>query len=220
VPEDTGQFEDFGKVSVQAQEQAFLEDLLFCLMGVEGSHIRQSLQAGPRSAERAATLPEVRFEVQPPPGADVSIVQFLQQVLPLCEHHAAVQKFVEVHSQYEYGTVNHALCAAIRELLREFSIKVGQLETALRMGNLTIAKLWYHVQPSMDTLALLHRVAAHVLHSVGGLVLNGIEEVMARSSLTTAQDLCEHLLQQASLPYFEMVSKCSAMSVAKIFSMM
>lgn len=206
--EDSRELEDFGSLSVNTQEQALLEDLLFCLLGVEGTYIRRMLQSpDPHAAERPPALPEVRFEVQAPSGADLSTVQYLQKVLPLCEHYAAVQKFVNVHSQYAYGTVNQALCAAIRELLREFSVKVGQLETALRLGNLTLAKLWYHVQPSMATFAVLHRVATHVFHGVGGHVLNGIEEVMSRSSLSTAQDLCEHLLQQASRPYFEMVSK-------------
>ena len=32
------------------------------------------------------------------------------------------------HSKYEYGTVNHALCAALRELLREFASKVAVSE--------------------------------------------------------------------------------------------
>jgi len=213
VLDDSREFDDFGSLAVNAQEQALLEDLLFCLLGVEGTYIRRvsgsrgADSPDPRATERAPVLPEVRFDVQAPPGADLSTVQYIQKVLPLCEHYAAVQKFVDVHSQYAYGTVNQALCAAIRELLREFSVKVGQLETALRLGNLTIAKLWYHIQPSMATLALLHRVASHVFHGVGGHVLNGIEEVMGRSSLSTAQDLCEHMLQQASRPYFEMVSK-------------
>jgi len=48
---------------------------------------------------------------------------------------------------------------------------------------------------------------ARVYGSTGGHVLNGIEEVMARSSLSTAQDLCEYLLQHASRPYFEMLSR-------------
>jgi len=96
---------------------------------------------------------------------------------------------------------------ALRDLLQEFSIKLGQLESALWSGNLTIAKLWYHLQPSMDTFAVLHRIVARVYGHTGGSVLNGIEEVMVRSSLTSAQDLCEFLLQQASRPYFDMISK-------------
>eukprot|EP00929_Paragymnodinium_shiwhaense_P097537 TRINITY_DN59193_c0_g1_i1.p1 TRINITY_DN59193_c0_g1~~TRINITY_DN59193_c0_g1_i1.p1 ORF type:complete len:1038 (-),score=126.78 TRINITY_DN59193_c0_g1_i1:350-3463(-) len=194
--------EDFATKSVQEQEQELLEDVLFSLLGLDGTHIRQTTTSSPSGALGAS-----RFELQAPAGADTSNIQFLRQVLPLCDHHAAVQRFVEVQGQYEYGTVNHALSSAIRELLKEFSIKVGQLETSLRAGNLSIAKLWYYVQPSIDTMAVLHQVVNHVFEMTGGMVLNGIEEVMLRSSLTTAQDLCEYLLQQASRPYFETISR-------------
>eukprot|EP00927_Polykrikos_kofoidii_P060950 TRINITY_DN55848_c0_g1_i1.p1 TRINITY_DN55848_c0_g1~~TRINITY_DN55848_c0_g1_i1.p1 ORF type:complete len:1101 (-),score=203.50 TRINITY_DN55848_c0_g1_i1:114-3392(-) len=197
-----------GGKPVQEQEQVLLEDVLFCMLGVDGTHIRkvQSSTASAPSAS-AAAVGSTKFEVDVPSGADASTVQFLRQILPVCEHHAAVLQFLEVQGKCEYGTVNHALCAAVRDLLKEFSVKVGQLESSLRAGTLSIAKLWYHVQPSMDTMALLHRVTSHVAGSIGGLVLNGIEEVMQRSSLSTAQDLCEFLLQEASRPYFEMVSR-------------
>eukprot|EP00930_Biecheleria_cincta_P084725 TRINITY_DN74174_c0_g1_i1.p1 TRINITY_DN74174_c0_g1~~TRINITY_DN74174_c0_g1_i1.p1 ORF type:complete len:871 (+),score=154.33 TRINITY_DN74174_c0_g1_i1:94-2613(+) len=205
------QSETFGKLGIQGQEHALLEDVLFCLLGVEGVYIKKTKPSGkvPQiwGAPMPTELPETRFEIELPSGGDASTAQFLQQLLPLCEHHATVQHFVSVHSQHEYGAVNHALCAALRDLLTEFTAKVSRLEQQLRVGELNLAKLWYQAQPSMDTFSLLHRVTAHVYGLLGGAVLNGIEEVMVRSSLTTAQDLCEFLLQHASRPYFEMVSK-------------
>lgn len=84
-----------------------------------------------------------------------------------------------------------------------------------------MAELWYRAQPSLDTFALLRRVASHVFGRTGGAVLNGIEEVMQRTGLASAQALrlgrtprgqcwaafrCEFLLQKAARPYFEMVS--------------
>eukprot|EP00811_Abedinium_folium_P012611 NODE_216_length_3372_cov_10.598151.p1 GENE.NODE_216_length_3372_cov_10.598151~~NODE_216_length_3372_cov_10.598151.p1 ORF type:complete len:975 (+),score=322.43 NODE_216_length_3372_cov_10.598151:133-3057(+) len=207
-PELRMEADNFCSLHVRDQEQALLEDVLFCFLGVEGVHIRKVAKPSPSPKQgRVSPLPEVLFEIDVPSGADISIVQFLRQVMPVCNHHGAVWQFVEVQGQHEYGMVNHALCAAMRNLLAEFSVGVGQLESALVSGELTIAKLWYHIQPSMDTLALLHRVASHVYGCLGGHVLNGIEEVMSRSSLATAQDLCEFLLQQASRPYFEMVSR-------------
>eukprot|EP00928_Gymnodinium_smaydae_P021740 TRINITY_DN18517_c0_g2_i1.p1 TRINITY_DN18517_c0_g2~~TRINITY_DN18517_c0_g2_i1.p1 ORF type:complete len:939 (-),score=233.35 TRINITY_DN18517_c0_g2_i1:43-2643(-) len=195
---------------LRAQEQMLLDDLLYCMLGAEGTYVRPvtaSTAMGTSVSHSAAARAAVRFEIDVPEGADMSTVHFLRQLLPLCEHAASVRAFVEVQGQYEHGSVNHALCAAISELLREFSVKVGQLESTLRVGDLSIAKLWYHVQPSLDTMVVLHRVTSHVAGRIGGLVLNGIEEVMAKSSLTLALDLCEYLLEQASRPYFEMVSR-------------
>jgi len=191
-PEAEGEL--FEHKSMQEQEQLLLDDLLFCLQGFEGTFIRKTEALEPR------------FEVEVPAGADSSTAQFVKQLLPLCNHHAFVETFVTQHSKHEYGTVNHALCEALRELLREFACKVARWEQSLRLGELSLAELWYQSQASMDTFALLHRVTAHVNGLIGGAVLNGLEEVMTKTSMTAAQDLCEHLLQQASRPYFDMVS--------------
>lgn len=192
-PEAEGEL--FSQKTFEEQEHLLLDDLLYCLQGFEGTFIRQS-----------SSSTEPIFEVEVPAGADTSTAQFVQQLLPLCNHHACVQQFVRQHSKYEYGTVNHALCAALRDLLKEFASKVARWEAAFRAGELSLAELWYQSQASMDTFALLHRITAHVFGQLGGAVLNGIEEVMTKTGLATAQDLCEHLLQQASRPYFDMVS--------------
>lgn len=186
---------DLGQKSLAAQEQMLLDDLLFCLQGVEGAYIHKS-----DTAEGA------RFTIEIPAGADVSTAQFLQQMMPLCNHHAFVEMFVEQQSRHEYGAVNHALCSALGELLREFAMKVSHLEQSLQIGELSLAELWYRSQPSMDTFALLYRVTSHVQGLKGGAVLNGIEEVMMKTGLTSAQSLCEFLLQKASRPYFDMMS--------------
>ena len=52
-----------------------------------------------------------------------------------------------------------------------------------------MAELWYRAQPSLDTFALLRRVASHVAGRSGGAVLNGVEEVMLRTGLASAQAL-------------------------------
>lgn len=36
-------------------------------------------------------------------GADASTAQFLQQMMPLCDHHAFVEMFVGRQSKHEYG---------------------------------------------------------------------------------------------------------------------
>jgi len=202
--------EALGELMLVEQERALVDDILCCLLGVDGLWVHRSSPAtlpGPAGGVHSATLPLVQFEIEAPPGADVSNLSFLKKILPLCGQVAALQHFVKVQGQYEYGTVNHALCAAMRDLLREFAIKITQFEHSLRAGALTIARLWCQLQPSIDTFTVLHRVASRVYGCIGGPVLNGIEEVMSQCSLSTAQDLCEFLLQQASRPYFETVSQ-------------
>ena len=82
--------ENLAKLSLEDQEFTLLDDLLFCLQGVEGSYIRRVNGC---------------FQMEVPPGADLSTAQFLQQLLPLCDDRAYIESFAEEHSQHEYGTV-------------------------------------------------------------------------------------------------------------------
>ena len=48
-------------------------------------------------------------DIQQYAGADASTAQFVQQMLPLCNHHAFVQLFICQHSKYEYGALSAKL---------------------------------------------------------------------------------------------------------------
>jgi gamma-tubulin complex component 2 len=49
---------------------------------------------------------------------DPSLKDVVGRVLPLAAHYVTIQSFVDSRSKFEYGLVNHALCAAIREMLK------------------------------------------------------------------------------------------------------
>lgn len=44
----------------------------------------------------------------------------VNKMLPLCNDHDTVKQFLNLHSQFDYGLVSHALCGAIRVLLKEY----------------------------------------------------------------------------------------------------
>jgi Gamma tubulin complex component N-terminal len=52
------------------------------------------------------------------PRADPSIRQLVEKLLPIATYYMSVDAFVELHSRFEFGTVSHALCSAIRSLLK------------------------------------------------------------------------------------------------------
>lgn len=43
-----------------------------------------------------------------------------RRIVPICSNYSLVVRFVEEKSYFKWGLVNHALCAAIRELLKVF----------------------------------------------------------------------------------------------------
>ena len=53
---------------------------------------------------------------------DSSLRDLVERILPLATYYTAISSFIELRSHLDYGLVNHALCAAIRDML-----KVSQL---------------------------------------------------------------------------------------------
>ena len=68
----------------------------------------------------------------------------------------------------------------MRELLKEYSLLVAQLEHQYRSGHLTLQKMWYFMQPSISTLTSLATVCVEARDLVGGELLNKVKDVSAR----------------------------------------
>lgn len=50
--------------------------------------------------------------------SDPSLSDLVERILPLATYFTSIYAFIETDSSLEYGTVTHALCAAIRDLLK------------------------------------------------------------------------------------------------------
>lgn len=50
--------------------------------------------------------------------ADSSLREVVERILPLAHYSTSIDAFVEAHSHLDYGLVNHALCAAVRERMK------------------------------------------------------------------------------------------------------
>lgn len=109
-----------------------LEDLLFVLMvrdssvplhpsltcnvlqGIEGTHITYDQEEFPEDDH--ALLKGIRFIISP--SLDPSLRDLVERIIPLATYHSAIHTFVQLRSHLDYGLVNHALCAAIRDMLK------------------------------------------------------------------------------------------------------
>lgn len=157
-------------MSLAAQEQALVEDLLFVLVGVDGRDITAQPVLGRqnRSFIVDSTL-------------DLSVKELVNRILPVASYYSTITRwvfekfiynseteetlsvgcfdlifsFIEEKSSFEYGQVNHALTAAMRTLMKEYLILVTQLEHLQRQGLLSLQKLWFYIQPTMRTMEIL-----------------------------------------------------------------
>ncbi|EGX49138.1 hypothetical protein TWF173_009109 [Orbilia oligospora] len=148
------------QMSPEAQEAAVIEDLLFCFMGFEGQFLRFKEEYNPVvEAERLAG-PQFRIPI----GLEPSIKDILGSLLKVARHYAALDAFVEVQSRDEFGAINHALCSAIRKLLKDYLVLIAQLEHQfLSNPSFTLHTLHLSTIPVSHTLSQLYSLAQEIL---------------------------------------------------------
>ncbi|KAK7888265.1 gamma tubulin complex Spc97/GCP2 subunit Alp4 [Exophiala xenobiotica] len=147
-------------MTMQEQEKAILDDLLYVFMGFEGQYIRFRDSYDP--AEEKERLNGPIFDALP--GLDPSLKDLTTSMLSMATHHCAIEAFIEVQSREEFGSVNHALCAAIRKLLKDCLILVAQLEMkVLTDTTFTLHQMHIAIIPTAQCLAQLYSLAQELL---------------------------------------------------------
>ena len=149
-----------GRLSTDMQEKAILDDLLFTFMGFEGQYIRFSDSYDPSIEKQRLAGPGYKIL----PGLDPSLRDLTSAMLDMATHYNAVETFVEIQSQEDFGTINHALCASIRKLLKEYLVLVAQMEHQLLTNTaFTLHVLHLHVMPTSNILLQLYTLAQEML---------------------------------------------------------
>lgn len=147
-------------MSLEAQEAAMIEDVLFVFMGYEGQYIRFSSKYDPAVEKDRLTGP--RWKILQ--GLDPSLQDLTITMLKMATHYAALEAFVEVQSRAEFGRVNQALCAAMRRYLQDYLTLVAQLETQfLTNASFTLHVLNLHVLPTSHIMLQLYSLAHEIL---------------------------------------------------------
>ncbi|KAJ7460944.1 Spc98 family-domain-containing protein [Mycena galericulata] len=141
-------------VPVDIQEALILEDMLYILMGIEGTYITFHPEY---SAEDDDPLQGIRFVVSP--SLDSSLRDLVERILPLGTYYTAILSFVELRSHLDYGLVNHALCASVRDMLKDYQTLLSQLEHAFSSSaQFSLQKLWFYIHPTIHTLSLIYQL--------------------------------------------------------------
>ena len=195
-----------GSFPVEVQELLIMQDLLSVLIGIDGKYLRIKV-----------TSVEPGLAIRLDPTLDLSLADLVDRVLPLTHYYVRIVRFLELRHNYEFGLVNHALCAAVRELLREYLILVAQLEYQMSLAQLSLQKLWYYVQPALQTLKALHGLVVDIETDApgrersatlrGGMLLNTLHQhVVAAGGEQHASKLLGFIIQESAAPYLQMLS--------------
>ncbi|THH01030.1 hypothetical protein EW026_g1600 [Hermanssonia centrifuga] len=131
---------------------------MHALQGIEGSYITFPHDYSPEDED---PLQGLRFIVSP--TLDPSLRDLAERILPLATYYTAITSFIEARSHLDFGLVNHALCAAMRDMLKDYQTLLAQLEFAFNMSpQFTLQKLWFYVHPTLHTLSLLYLLSTEL----------------------------------------------------------
>ncbi|WAR54985.1 hypothetical protein PtB15_4B603 [Puccinia triticina] len=138
---------------IEYQELVIIEDLFFILLGIEGTFIEYHENFSPDDPfER---LQGARFSIDK--DLDPSLREIVERILPLATYYTSIDAFVAAHSHLDCGLVNHALCASIRDILKDYMTLVVQLEDQFnRSADFTLQRFWFYVLDMLHTLKLLY----------------------------------------------------------------
>ncbi|KAG8425343.1 gamma tubulin complex Spc97/GCP2 subunit Alp4 [Metarhizium acridum] len=160
------------ELTLEIQEAAIVEDLLFVFMGYEGQYIRFAKGYDPTEERDRLTGPSFRIS----PGLDPSLADLTRTMLKMATYYSALEAFVDVQSRVEFGAVNHALCASIRKFLQDYLIMIAQLETQfLTSESFTVHVLNIHTMPTCQMMHQLY-LLAHELLKKNGIVDDETED--------------------------------------------
>ncbi|TIC58382.1 hypothetical protein E3Q05_00898 [Wallemia mellicola] len=150
----------FKGVSLDVQQAAILEDFQYVLVGIQGQYI--TYHPDYAYDDMNARLKGSKFIVDP--SIDPGLSTLIRRILPLASLYTSITAFVEQRSAMDWGLVNHALCAAIRDMLKEYHLLLAQLETLFYTSPCyTLQMAFYHLQPALHKLTLIHQLALELI---------------------------------------------------------
>ncbi|TIA88358.1 hypothetical protein E3P99_02626 [Wallemia hederae] len=150
----------FKGVALDIQQAAILEDFQYVLVGIQGQYI--TYHPDYAYDDMNQRLKGSHFIVDP--SIDKSLATLIHRILPLASLYTSITAFVEQRSAMDWGLVNHALCAAIRDMLKEYHLLLAQLETLFYTSPCyTLQMAFYHLQPALHKLTLVHQLALQLI---------------------------------------------------------
>ncbi|KAF8792059.1 gamma-tubulin complex component 2-like isoform X2 [Argiope bruennichi] len=187
-----------GALPPNVQESRLIDDILFCLVGIDGDYVYSKKVDGDK---RIFLVDE---------SANIALKLLVQNMMPMFSHYSTIINFIEKNIHYEQGLVNHALAAAMRIFLKDYFVLVSQLENQHIQRNLTLQKMWFYLQPSLATMETIADIASILNEGecFGGTVLSVLHDNTASlTGSSKSREICHTLTRAASLPYFEFLEK-------------
>ncbi|KAL0138159.1 spc97 like protein [Mucor lusitanicus] len=231
-----------GDFSVQIQEYAVIEDLLYVLIGIDGLYIKcdypkallddddlmDDIHSHYSQQQGENSWDAMRYIIDP--TLDPSLKHLVEKILPMATYYMSITAFIDQFSRFEYGTINHALCAAMRVYTKEYLTFIAQLEHEFQTStSFTLQRLWFYAQELLQSMKILHNLAMTIRSIKTSkaaeddeddieAVIEGLQKEESNEEVHISENqkgvggdpkckkIYTKLLSKASVPYFEILN--------------
>ncbi|WBW73982.1 gamma tubulin complex GCP2 subunit Alp4 [Schizosaccharomyces osmophilus] len=141
------------ELSLRDQEKCLIDELLNAFMGMEGNYIH---------LQDASSLSHSQKIVSPPsfticPGFDLGLKDIISETLELGSYYLSIVTFIESRSQFDYGYINHALCAALRRFISDYLVLLMQCEHRCQVDpGFSLQTLRLYILPTFRSMKLVY----------------------------------------------------------------
>lgn len=187
---------------ISRQEQLIVDDLIYCVIGVQGDYIIPQFIANSEN-----DFASISFKISD--QIDVSLRNIVQDILPMASHFSVVQKFTQWSSKAN-NQILQALSEILQNILNDYRVSVTQLEKEHSKHILNLHKLLYLVRPNMQALHILSELVERIIKSdlKGGSILSLLfDEITLQTGDQMSQKMLIELTERASTPYIEMLER-------------
>lgn len=184
-------------MSVQEQESALINDLLYVLIGTEGKYIRMQPS---RDCPNKHTIGVER-------GGDHLVYTSATRIIKICPLYSTVVHYAE---DVNFGLVNQALGAPVRELVKEYLTLISNLQLRALQNDLTLQSMWLSLQTIFYRMEALKQILDQISKNVcyGGNTLSVLHNRIVNFSTDPGtHEFCLKLMQAASEPYFQILER-------------
>eukprot|EP01135_Chromosphaera_perkinsii_P003727 Nk52_evm45s252 gene=Nk52_evmTU45s252 len=203
---------NLNKVPIATQEAVLIDNLLYVMMGVEGTYIRlkskQAKGSKPGGHFGNVGTSHVTFELDS--TIDTSFADLIERILPMCSDYAFLCRFVENNNDFCNGLVVHSLCSALRTVIKEYLVLCAQLETQYSSGELTLQNMWFYVQPCMKTMETARAIVERIVekNARGGRALSVLYDMSLCMIVDdSSHTFANYLTASAAAPFLKMLQK-------------
>ncbi|KAJ9109172.1 hypothetical protein QFC21_000501 [Naganishia friedmannii] len=150
-------------VPLSVQEAWVCEDLGYALQGIECEVIRYDPSYN--RADPIHQLRGVKWTVDP--SLDPSLRSVVRRILPMATFYTAINAFVDLRLDRNFGMINHALASGIRDALKDYHILLAKLESLfLTSPTFTLQSALLYLHPTIHPLSLLYSLCLTLAYEV------------------------------------------------------